>query len=72
MPVELEAELLAAVREQDEVDAQRAGEVADDEADRAPWKPTTSTTVAPIVIRTFATLAIANATGALLDAEERR
>ena len=33
--------------------------------------PTTSAIVEPIVIRTFATLAIANCDRALLDAEER-
>ena len=73
LAVELEAELLAAVGEQREVDGERAEEVADRPRRAAPlWKTTTRTIVAPIVISTFATLAIAKRDGALLDAEERR
>ena len=61
-PVELEPELLAPVAEQGEVDEQRAGEVADDDAERPLSSTTTSRIVAPTVSRTFVRLASTNAT----------
>ena len=72
LAVELEAELVAAVGEQDEVDGERADEVADDGAGRALVRGRRrAATVAPTVISTFARLASDERDRALLDAEER-
>ncbi len=62
--VELQPELLAAEGEQHDVDGERAEEVPDHGSDRAlVERRSTSAIVAPIVISTLATLAIANCTG---------